>query len=772
MTRVKSIYNELLSRYIVFIDAARVKNIYAVVYFLLTLVYLITCREITLTRLISSVVDLCTSVAHWFVFVNDNLFEKILGRVPEVTATVTRIPKVDLGSYVPFDLYALLNKLENLDSYFFDSYNFSIYNRWLYWNLYRILYYFSNLGLLPFLIVYIVKEIMLGENDRELGYKTAAVYKFEKTYSDLQTVLRKIYSFFENIFENKYLKILFVIVWLVSFNVLTVIFEFFAYFYYFMSSLDLFSFGSQFVKFVIDFIICFFAVSVPFWLVFAYFVFDYWRRQRGYAVLRKHEAKNCAFCKSTNICSLIVASMRKGKTAFMTDMKLCWVNIHKRQSRDILHKYDLMFPFFPWEAFEADLKQYKALGLLKHPAHVEQMIETKILFFEHEPHKSYLYDYDYETFGLKKNVGNRIVTIFQAMSEYAKAYYVYTNENLDHSNYPIRFDGHFTDSEYLPKWQGDFFETVPGENDSRYSHIIVQDIFRMGKKVDPDNKHDGALTVGYYSVMEFGKSEKNQTGLEGVDINADEANQKNDKYEYSLYMLGHAMVMIDNICFANFLADDQRPMSIPAKLRDCFSIITLVSKSDVQLALPCFWVEEWVYDHVYEPFKAFYEDYRDKRGDRTVPSMLLKLAVAAFSNYYAKIYNTFGYFEYDVALESGTSYGQGSPADTGPELHKYYIAFKKTFSDRYKTDGMSQFFNKRLLDCESPLDDVPCYSSLNMTIDQMEYQQDYFTIEMLKNIYGNVSADPAPAPPTRKKQSKKNSAAMSDLIYNNMRGRK
>ena len=152
--------------------------------------------------------------------------------------------------------------------------------------------------------------------------------------------------------------------------------------------------------------------------------------------------------------------------------------------------------------------------------------------------------------------------------------------------------------------------------------------------------------------------------------------------------------------------------------------------------------------------------------------MLLKLAVAAFSNYYAKIYNTFGYFEYEVALESGTAYGQGSPADTGPELHKYYIAFKKTFSDRYKTDGMSQFFNKRLLDCESPLDDVPCYQSLNMTIDEMEYQKDYFTIEMLENIYGNVGSDSDPAPTPRKKQDKKTSAAMPDIIYNNIGSRK
>ena len=123
--------------------------------------------------------------------------------------------------------------------------------------------------------------------------------------------------------------------------------------------------------------------------------------------------------------------------------------------------------------------------------------------------------------------------------------------------------------------------------------------------------------------------------------------------------------------------------------------------------------------------------------------MLLKLPVALLSNHYNKIYNTFGYFEYDVALESGTSYGEGSPADSGAEFYKYRIMFKKTFSDRYKTDGQSQFFNKRLLETENTLDDIPCYSGLNMTTDEMKLQHDYFLMELLKNIYPDADVAPA-----------------------------
>ena len=708
-----------------------------VAYIILSLAFVLTVRNITLERLFSSVIDLVLSIAHWFVFIFEDTFEAILGYVPQVNATVTQIPEINIQDYLSFDLTVLTSKLENLGDNFFDLWNFSVYNRWLLWNFYKITYYLSNVFFLPVMLFVAAKEMMLMENDKELGHKSSGVVRFEKLFAKTKGIYVRFYSFFEGLYDSTKARYLLILIWLINFNVLTVIIEFFAYYFYFVSSFDFWSLGSQLLKLVIDLIIGLFAGKLSFWLVLAYFGFDYYRKRIGYNLLQKYEAENCGFCKETNICSLIVASMRKGKTAFMTSMKLSWVNIHKRQMRDVLHKYDFMFPMFPWELFEKDLKEALELKLIKSTAHAALFVQIKREFFENAPCPAYLYNYDYDTFGLEKNVGNRIVTIFQAMDTYARAYYVYMNKNLDFSNYPIRFDGKFTDSPFLPRWNGEFFEIEPGERESRYSHIIDQDIFRMKKMVDPDNKHAGALSVGFYSVMEFGKSEKNQLALEGVSATDEKANQKNDGYENSLYMLGHAEVMIDNICVANFLADDQRPMAIPAKLRDCFSIITLVDRSDVQLALPFFAVEEWCYDHIYEPFKKFYEDYRELRGDRTVPLLLLKLAVSALSNYYAKIYNTFGYFEYEVALESGTSYGEGSPADRGAKFYKYRIFFKKDFGDRYKTDGQSQFFNKRLLDCECPLDDFDCYTSLNMSVDEMDKQHDYFNMEMLRSIYGD-----------------------------------
>lgn len=729
---------------------ARVKKIFegldkakllAVGYFVLSLAFLILCRFVTLERLFSSVVDLARSFAFWFVFIAENMFESVFGFVPEVTATVVDLPSVNVEEYIPIDLAELQRKLSEYWQYFFDWDMFVAFNDWLYWKIYWFVYYTSNLFMLPICVYYCVRELMLTPNGRELGYESPALLKGERIYKRIYGFCLKIYRFFEGLYDRKFLRCALIVIWLIHFNVLTLFLQFFAFFYYFVASLDLAAFGSQILKLIIDLFIGFSGGFALFWIIIGAVGFDYYRKRIGYDRLHHFEAENCGFAKQCNLCSLIVAPMRKGKTAFMTDLKLSWVNIHKRQARDILHKYDLMFPMFPWERFEVDFKDAIERGMIKSTAHAALYVEILRRYFENAPCSPYLYGYDFETYGLDKNVGNKIVSIWSAMDTYARAYYVYMNDNLDFSNYPIRFDGRFTDSPYLPRWNGEFFETVPGERESRYSHVMDQDVFRQGKKVDPDNPYAGALSIGYYSVMEFGKSEKNQTGLEGVKVDDENANQKNDKYEYSLYMLGHAEVMIDNITFAIFIADDQRPMAIPAKLRDCFSIITLVSRSEAQLALPHFGVEEFIYDHVYEPFKAFYEDYRDKRGDRTIPSMLLKLPVSWLSNHYNKIYNTFGYFEYDVALESGTSYGEGSPADGPADLYKYRICFKKTFGDRYKTDGQSQFFNKRLLETESNLDDLPCYGGLNMTVDEMELQHDYFLMELMENIYSKQNEE-------------------------------
>ena len=340
-----------------------------------SLAFLFVFRFITLQRLFSSVMDLLRSFAFWFVFIAEDMFESVFGFVPEVTATVVDIPSIDVQDYIPIDIAELQRKIQGYGNAFFNIEMFSEFNDWLFWKVYWFLYYTSNLFMLPVCLFYCVRELMLTPNGKELGYESPALRRAERIYARIRSVCSRIYKLFESIYDCNFVRCALIVIWLIHFNVITLILQFFAHFYYFMASMDLSSYGSQFLKFIIDLFIGLSGGFFLFWCVLGVVAFDYYRRRIGYDRLHHFEAENCGFAKECNLCSLIVAPMRKGKTAFMTDLKLSWVNIHKRQARDILHKYDFMFPMFPWERFEADFKEAIELDSLK----VRRMLRSTLI---------------------------------------------------------------------------------------------------------------------------------------------------------------------------------------------------------------------------------------------------------------------------------------------------------------------------------------------------------------------------------------------------------
>lgn len=748
--KIKDYYNSLETR-----------DIYAVCLLLLSLSLLFLKFNISLVRLFSAVCDFGRSIAYWFVFIFGDVLEAMFGQAPSVEVTVMNIPEINVQRILPFSISELNYKLDNLIYGIFDADMFRAYNI----ELFNFLFNFGRLGSVAgpafFVALLIFKEIILSDNDKELGYVSPGVVFFDKIVKLFKAPALFLFENFKYIYKNKKYFYLFVFIWAVNLNVVTLIFEILAYYYYFISSFDIFSIGKQFVKFVYDFTIMFFSGTVILWIVLGYVFFDIYRKRKGMDVLRHNEAKNCGFAKIINLCSLVVGPMGLGKTTFVTDLILCLVNIFKTKSKDIIYDHDLLFPMFPWELFERDIKDMTITRQAFNPVSIDLFVDVLEEAFERTPSPSVLYNYDYDTYGLKKNVGHNIVTLFDVMRTYGKAYFVYINENPSLSNYPIRFDGKFSDSKFLPLWNGDFFSTVPGETEDRYSHILDQDLFRLGKPVEEDNPLAGTFSWGLYSVMEFGKSQKNQLESQGIDANAEESNQKNDLYEYALKVCRHANVMIDNFVFFRFIADDQRPQSIPAKIRDCFSIITIVERSEIKLAMPFFGFESWLYDKVYEPFKEFYYKYRDKRGDRTLYLVLLKFFVSLLSNYYKKIYNRFGYFELDVALEAGTTYGEGSPVDRGAEIHKYYLAVKKIYAKRYSTDALSGFFSKKQLEAAFGMDDYDTYASLKMTTEEMQKQHERYIIELMQIMVGEKE----PARASSVKRNYKKSSEKEEMKF-------
>ncbi|MBQ8141063.1 MAG: hypothetical protein IJ038_05145 [Clostridia bacterium] len=739
------------------LDRIETRNVAVLCLFLVSLILTFTRYEISVRRLISAVCGAGRSIAYWFVFVCEDIFTALTGDVPEIRVTVTDMPSVDIAGVLPFSADRLFYKIENFGFTFFSAENFGAYNVRLLKLVYDITMYSSLLLPLAVMLFLLGKYLMTLENSRKLGSRTVFLRTFDICASRIKPPAAALVSFFKYFYERRAWFYLMVAIWAVNLNAATICAELLSFYYYFLSSFDLLSIFTQLYKLGVDAVIMFFGAPLVFWIIVSYLTFDYLRKRKGYDALEHNEAKNCGFAKQLNICSLVVGPMGVGKTSFVTDLVLSFVNIFKKASYDILYRRDMLFPHFPWEVFERDIRDMISSHVIYNLPCVDLYVDTLESAYERTPSPAVLYNYDYDTYGIEKNVGHKTVTLFDALRTYGKAYFVYLNENPSQSNYPIRFDGKFKKSRFFPRWRGDFFRTRPDERESRYSHILDQDLFRLGKPVDPENELAGTFSFGIYSVMEFGKSQKNQVEAQDIDKSAEESNQKNDLYDYALKVARHANVMVDNEVFFRFLADDQRPQSIPQKLRDCFSVVTIGEKSELKLAMPCFAAEEWIYKHVYEPFKNFYYSYRENRGDRTLTFTLMKLFVSLMSNYYRRIYNIFGYYELDVAVEAGTAYGDGSPMDKIPTVHKYYLSVKKVYGDRYSTDALSEFFTKKQLECPFGINDYETYGGLRMTNDEMQKQHERYIMELMQVMIGEKE-------PVNKRRKKERISCDWDIV--------
>lgn len=712
----------------------------SVIALLLSGIFTFVKYNVSLTRLISSFKDFGTSVAHYFMFIFGDALSDVFGIDPAVTVTVNDIPDVDIFSFVPFDASTFEYKIKAFIPSFFSAENFLEYNFSVLNVLYKFTLYVSLFLPVVIIIVYLLRDRLLSGNEFPAGHVGNVHGFFKKAFSRCFVPVKNVVSCFVNdVKEHKALLYLFLFVWLLNLNALTIIVEVLSYYFYFVSSFDFGSLFFQLVKLGIDSIIMFGSGNFLLWLSLAGVLLHI--RSSGIALddLRHKEAMNCGFAKSTDLISIAIGPPGVGKTAFITDLTLSWANIFKQKALDIIYENDLLFPHFPWMKFE------KAIStcMETHDIYCLPCIDIFVDCLESEYNRTppemafngILFGYDSQLYGVKRNVGNREISLFDVMREYGKAYFIYNTENSNLSNYSVRFDGVYSDSDYFRIWNGDFFGNSVDFSDSFYSHILDQDVLRMGKLVDIENPYSGSFSFGIYTNTEWGKGRGNQLTLQGIDKDADEANQKNDLYSYALKMSRHASSMVGNFPFFRFIGDEQRPQSLNQDLRDMCSVLSIVSKSDLKIAYPHFGFQDLVYKKIYDPFRDFYYKYREARGDESIVINVMKGFVSLFSNYYRYMYNKYGYYVLEIKTEAGITYGDGETLSE-PSVHEYYLSLKKIYSNRYSTDCYQQFFAKRELDCAFGINDYPSYEGIKMSYDEMQAQHDYFIMELMKIMSG------------------------------------
>lgn len=566
-------------------------------------------------------------------------------------------------------------------------------------------------------IVLIIKFLYRCENNK-YGVDTIPlrIFKF-LTKITYHPIRRFIVEYIEFIRRHGWIWKCWIALWVFHFNLATVVIEFFAYYFYFAVEYDFSTIYTQFVKLFADLKTPF--VYFPWWtlLLIIYPLFDRFRKRIATSRLRHFEARNCGFINELPIVSMACGSMGKKKTTAITDMALSQEVMFRQKALDILQTNDMKFPYFKWIVFEKAMQAEISNGNIYNLATVKRWVEGLAASGE-------LFGYDGERYGLIYDDGLKESRLYDVLSTYAQAYFIYIIESsLIVSNYSIRTDNLMLDSGNFPLWLTDFFPER-FRQDSRHAHILDFDILRLGKKVIDNNPNAGSFEFGVIGITEIGKERGNNLELQEKKKSADEANQKNDKFNSWLKMCRHSAT-VDNFPFIKVFTDEQRPESWGADARDLCDIINIVQSTEQKLAMPFYTIGDMLSEWAFNRFINLYYDFRFRRGDNTLLVHILKTFTAWLWKRNIRIYNRYGYSMLKIEKERGTMDGK-------IDKRKYYLMNAKIYRKRFATDCFAEYFNDLASRTHVGLDDYREYLTECANVDELQAQNSYF----INALYG------------------------------------
>ena len=336
--------------------------------------------------------------------------------------------------------------------------------------------------------------------------------------------------------------------------------------------------------------------------------------------------------------------------------------------------------------------------------------------------------YDYRIYPRFYNDSLKISLLERDLITYAHAYFIYICSNYVLSNYSIRFDDVMLTSGNFPRWNTDFLERDPKSvgRFSRYAKILDQDMLRLGKTVIKNNPHAGTLEFGIISMTEIGKERLNQLEQQGLKKISEEANQKNDLFNYT-QKFGRHPSTVDNYPFFRFFADEQRAMSLGADLRELCTLVDIDTCSDLKITIPFFGIEDFVISRIYKRFMSMYLNFRFYRGDNSLFMYSLKNFVIWLNNYRQRRFNRYGYMKMKLEVEKGNMEG-------ATDSYFYYLMTKKIYSERYSTDCYAGYFRERAFETKLGFKDIPEYEGVKATADELREQNSYFVKTLEENV--------------------------------------
>ena len=605
-----------------------------------------------------------------------------------------------------------------------------------------VLYYVSRYALiiLPLFLVFILKLRSYTNCKPSKKYgKSKALRGFEKIlFKAVYPAVAWLKNFVSFVKQNKKYYTLWITLFLLYFNLLSIIVAFFAFYIYFSVSWDFESIYLQLVKLLLDLTPMLRFIPGIVWFVIGIVVYNYICTSLAFARLYHYEHANRSFLKKRGVVTTVYGAMGTGKTQLITSMALSAEVEQWDNAFEILLEKDLMFPNFPWQRLRdylrvkinnrelVDLDAVRArIQTLRHgfdnviragytPATWKARVkEDKRIKFD------YTFGYDFEHYAYTYNDNLKITHLYEAIEDYACAYLVYTVQtSVIFANYSIRLDSIIKDVGNMPLRDCDFFKRDPRLMDSfsRQCHIINYDMLRLGKRMQREFK----LSFGVYVITEIDKERKNSLELKETKKSDEECNQNNDLFNACLMMCRHAAVIANRV-FIRIIADLQRPEAWGAGGRELGEVVYIAEKGEQYPVLPFFspyWLMEGLFSWVKNKWNDFHAKYTHVRRDDTLFSYVANNVTSKINKHYDKVNGKYGCFTLELELQSGRMDGEA-------QKDKWRILTKKDRSARYKTDCLSSVFATYEPNTMH-IDDFICYAKGVGSLRENGLQNSYF----------------------------------------------
>ncbi|MBO5356464.1 MAG: hypothetical protein J6A95_01730 [Clostridia bacterium] len=671
-------------------------------------------------RLFQNIVDLWDSLKYYF--------STVYMAQEDVPINISSVENIDLTRIVTYDIEALIRKFDFFGMYFWDGDNFQSYCLYLSEGAFLFVSIGSLLIPIFILLIKIIKNSYLNKGDEEDKYKDTKQLAYFKAKIEPKIIAawNWLKSFVEFIrVHNKYIK-WFVFIWLINVNFSSICFGVISLYFYFVSSFKISIVGDVLIKLGADLLIMLLSVNVLVWLIIVYLIATSIMKKVAYSILEHNEMKNRGFVNSLPLGILICGTMGSKKSTTVADITLSFSVIFKYEALKQLIKYDSMFPNFPWLRFEDDLKRCYEEHVIYNWASTKLYIVEKSEIFADNPCKENIWGYDFEKYPMYYDDDLKISNIFEVLCEYAKAYLLYVVESsLIFGNMSIREDIS-KDNGFFPMWNTDFFHKTPLESyaNTRFAHIFDYDMFRLGKKMIENNQNSNAFEFGVVALTEIGKERKNNLENRELKKKDSEANQNNDLFNTTIKMIRHRAT-VGYYPFVRVIADEQRPESLGADVRDLFSVINIVETSERKVLYRGLFFDNFFHDIIFPKINSFYREMRNLRGDNTLLVYLLNNIVSWSENRYDKLTNRFGYYDLNFEISKGSLDGE-------IKKYVYKLSSKKAYMERFASDCFNNLFENMALRSSLGLLDFPCYEDIKQSEEEMKLQNSYFYNDMVK----------------------------------------